>query len=373
MPLVAKLRLHATGEFATSHAAFMAFNLALRWCVAVYQVEWKGNLLGTFAAGSADCEATERSEGNSTRCRRVWAPFLPPTKAASRRRATEVFSGWGEVAREEAPQHGQAKRPRSNQDGGHRSDGGFSDRESDREACQRASGTPPKSAGSKSEPSESEDVDSQCEEDSGEEPPPPEDVGPSDSDAESAAGLADEILNLVAPEDPSDEDVVAGQAHGDRGVLVAPDNPPGGALPALPPPPLPAPAQAAIPDDVDISCFLPGGSVTWYITKPNDFVVVCSDPRHRSCRKHRTRMGSRIAQKGRPLGYIAAWLAAPSDPSLRDQLSTAKAHMAWTPTLDQRKLARNALKERQCVAADALLRKERPKREDEDSEPELCP
>lgn len=115
------------------------------------------------------------------------------------------------------------------------------------------------------------------------------------------------------------------------------------------------------------------GTNTWYVAKPDVFVAVCHDPRHgKGCRKHRTRRSGREQRKGRLVGYMAAWLQATCDLATSGSLTTAKEHMAFTPSLALRKQAR-----RDFAAtgpfAQALSRKERPKREDEGSEPELCP
>ena len=68
--------------------------------------------------------------------------------------------------------------------------------------------------------------------------------------------------------------------------------------------------------------------------------------------------------KGRPLGYLAAWLMVASDQS-------DHAHYAHEPTLEKRKEAREVLKT--LVGAAALMALERPQREGEPEEPEGLP
>ena len=68
--------------------------------------------------------------------------------------------------------------------------------------------------------------------------------------------------------------------------------------------------------------------------------------------------------QGRPLGLLAAWLQA----AMRPELGTKAAHMAYKPTLQERREARQSLSAAEGV--ERFLAFERPRAEGELSEPE---
>ena len=68
--------------------------------------------------------------------------------------------------------------------------------------------------------------------------------------------------------------------------------------------------------------------------------------------------------RGRPLGFLYAWLKASHDAMCNDRI----AHMQFAPDLTRRKEAREELKT--VHGASGLFDAERPKRDGEDSEPD---
>ena len=112
-------------------------------------------------------------------------------------------------------------------------------------------------------------------------------------------------------------------------------------------------------------------TITWY-PYSGDFVANCTHPRHQGgsgCRKHRTGNAGQVPARGRPLGWLTAWLQS------SHLYPTSQEHKAPTGcqlTLEERNGAREFLK---TIGGDAahLLALERSKREDEGSEPEQQP
>ena len=147
------------------------------------------------------------------------------------------------------------------------------------------------------------------------------------------------------------------------------------------PPPTPHHGLVVPPDRApprpDLPCWarveIPGvGSISWSRSN-GDFVASCCVPNHggiSKCKKTRTswapteRMKRTRRAQGRPLGHLMAWL--------QDQHNAAyvtqKQHHAFAPSFEARARARAALKLR-AGSAD-LFAAERPKEDDEGSEPE---
>lgn len=114
--------------------------------------------------------------------------------------------------------------------------------------------------------------------------------------------------------------------------------------------------------------FVPGGKLSCYSGRAI-VEAVCSNPAHGKCVMTRTLMASSTpgrAGQGRPLGFLAAWLAAGLD------APTKAVHWAASGVAkSNRQAARSAL--RAAPGGDALLSLERVRREGEDSEPDEVP
>ena len=121
-----------------------------------------------------------------------------------------------------------------------------------------------------------------------------------------------------------------------------------------------------------VTVVLAEGTITWY-QYSGDFVAKCAHPRHQGgsgCRKHRTGNAGQVPARGRPLGWLTAWLL--SSHTCIQQARNTDASTACHLTLEERIGAREFLK---TIGGDAahLLALERSKREDEGSEPEHQP
>ena len=146
------------------------------------------------------------------------------------------------------------------------------------------------------------------------------------------------------------------------------------------PPDAPADADGSVPalrGTADVAVKVTGGIIRWYSNK-QIFTADCTN--HDGCVKTRTSIQAKAmttsanpsantAAKGRPVGYLSAWLASGCHHACTDKATH------WTPlhepTWQQRDEARAA------VAAlpdgEQLLSKERPRRAGEDSEPAGMP
>jgi len=107
--------------------------------------------------------------------------------------------------------------------------------------------------------------------------------------------------------------------------------------------------------------------VSWYGTEKPFFETHCPNPAHGKCVRTCSAFGnaSRPAQ-GRCLGLAAAWV------NCADQPSKAE-HMQVRPDCFERYIARLAFREEYGNEWKALEAKERPRRSEEDEEPEMCP
>ena len=120
-----------------------------------------------------------------------------------------------------------------------------------------------------------------------------------------------------------------------------------------------------------VTVVLAEGTITWYQYSA-DFVAKCTHPRHQGgsgCRKHRTGNAGQVPARGRPLGWLTAWLLSSHlYPTGQEHKAPTACHL----TPEERIGAREFLK---TVGGDAahLLALERSKREDEGSEPEHQP
>lgn len=118
----------------------------------------------------------------------------------------------------------------------------------------------------------------------------------------------------------------------------------------------------------DASFLVPGGEIRYY-AKTRRFAAMCEHPGHsRKCRREKVSHGGRIAGgQGRPLGYLAAWLA-------RCELyETQRDHMVFETTIswEERSAAREFLHGIEGI--DVLFAAERPRREGEEDEPREHP
>jgi hypothetical protein len=108
------------------------------------------------------------------------------------------------------------------------------------------------------------------------------------------------------------------------------------------------------------------GDLRFYGSKAETYDV-CKDPTHKDvkCLRVRTvkpsiRTTPAALGQGRPLGYLCAWLT--------HDCETGVEHRAFVPSFEDRAVSRLMLKE--DPASVALLLEERPRRDDEESEPE---
>lgn len=109
-----------------------------------------------------------------------------------------------------------------------------------------------------------------------------------------------------------------------------------------------------------------GGVLTFYESSGN-FAATCDNPAHGRCILTRTSKASERSNRrgqGRPLGYLAAWLAT------NDQ-DTREEHRAFMPAIEERRRLRQEYSA--SVAFKALESSERPPRAGEEEEPESVP
>ena len=170
----------------------------------------------------------------------------------------------------------------------------------------------------------------------------------------SDADVSDNEVEEEEPADAKDSDSDAELL--DRGDLDAD----GGAPPEVPPP-VPPPDEV----DEDVPFFtvqVEGGHITWY-RNTNDLVATCScGPHQPRCRRTRTANIGAIRWKGRPLGFLLAWLVTHECASKAD-------HDQYRPSVAQRRQCRQDFKTKN--GSGFLRRKERRRHTDEeDSEPE---
>ena len=124
-----------------------------------------------------------------------------------------------------------------------------------------------------------------------------------------AAGF--ETPPLVVGADEPLGGVPSGGAAGSSGDVPA--GPPPLPAPATPPPPRPAAAKERQAPMAVV--FVPGGKLTYYYSEKNAFCTAeCNNPTHGRCVKTRTmrepaRASAKSKGQGRPVGYLAAWLA----------------------------------------------------------------
>eukprot|EP00439_Symbiodinium_sp_Y106_P055789 s2984_g7.t1 len=98
--------------------------------------------------------------------------------------------------------------------------------------------------------------------------------------------------------------------------------------------------------------------------RANDAYTKC--PFHADCSKTKTLNRGRVAQQGRPLGFLAAWCLAGSSFATKDEHI-----LTCFPSRAERQRARCRLHEE--PNSQSFFAKERPAESHEDSEPELCP
>ena len=209
-------------------------------------------------------------------------------------------------------------------------------------------------------------------------------------DDEAAGGDDDRASNATEEEMPEIiddamvEDDVFDPAGGEEGGVVAPLPVPDVALAPAPPdlsaagssgdvaPPEPAEAQPKRP--ATFVAFVPGGKLTYYENPRKKFVVAeCANPKHGRCNRTRTMKSpprgsvNEALGQGRPLGYLAAWLAKGAGPATKD------GHLCESqrPSLQERKDARSALKAMGTPDAMGLLAREATKPDDAGSEPDV--
>lgn len=148
----------------------------------------------------------------------------------------------------------------------------------------------------------------------------------------------------------------------------------GGLSPPPPPPPPPEDVAAAARGAATCVLFVPGGKVVYYGGRHQNMVAICENLSHGRCVKTKTVKGSArqtqaARSQGRPLGYLAAWLARGA------ALDSKEDHWGseGQPTLEERVAARANVKELGGADASGLVAAERPKRDGEVSEPEEAP
>lgn len=112
---------------------------------------------------------------------------------------------------------------------------------------------------------------------------------------------------------------------------------------------------------------VPGGELRYY-QRINRFQARCTNPAHGSqCRKERVAQGGRKAAQGRPLGFLAAWLAQGALHADQEEHQNIAASIAF----DVRAAAREAL--RNTDGSAELFSAERPLRAGETDEPRQDP
>lgn len=147
-----------------------------------------------------------------------------------------------------------------------------------------------------------------------------------------------------------------------------------GDIPPPPPPPPPEDVAAANRGAAAFVLFVPGGKVVYYGGRHQNMVAMFENLTHGRCVKTKTTKGASrqtpaARSQGRPLGYLAAWLARGA------ALDSKEDHWGpeGQPTKEERTASRANVKEMGGTDAMGLLASERPKRDGEESEPEVAP
>ena len=149
-------------------------------------------------------------------------------------------------------------------------------------------------------------------------PEDPDGEGGHDGDGEDAAGEAEDLAHPDSEPDYHSEDEDLPDEAGDPDAPALAGDPPGAddvaadalgmdivALVVVDPPAPPEPVRAPLPDHYIYA--VPGGELRFY-TKTKRFAAFCdcTDNHGRRCR--RERKVSLAVARGRPLGYLLAWL-----------------------------------------------------------------
>lgn len=182
--------------------------------------------------------------------------------------------------------------------------------------------------------------------------------------------LSEELLQLSeAPPVASEPDAAPDATASSAPVQSSPQE----AMVAAPAPPEPAGdgiAGAAARRGAAVTLQCPGGSISYYPSK-QAFEAVCQCRDHGRCVLTRTRRGKQRragapVEGGRPVGFLAAWLAAGEGLSSKDE--------HWAPSVLARPLGERADFRRQIAesgeAGRTLLGFERPCEAGEPAEPE---
>lgn len=228
----------------------------------------------------------------------------------------------------------------------------------------------------------------------------PHEYGAAEVEAERLGAIADDDIDVVDSEDEEEEsdaelaqllEEVADWSAGGDGVVegkeAAPVEPKedeameaalapevaGGEEQApeasVPPPPPPAVGEGRPRRGATVSVAMPGGTVAYYASKQS-FEAVCDHRSHGRCVLTRTKhakgkTAAGLAKGGRPVGYLAAWLAA------GEHEESKAAHWRTEnlkPSYDLRATARAQIAA-SGEAGRLLLSCERPRAEGESDEP----
>lgn len=165
-------------------------------------------------------------------------------------------------------------------------------------------------------------------------------------------------------------------SHG-ASASVAPQGQPLAEAPAAPLADSAHSSAASVADEPsEIRVIVPTGKITWY-RHDGRFEAVCRQHQLEGsgegcmCRMTRTsRPSARKSAQGRPLGFLGAWLAASQSHDDRDS-HRSKLWLATGISRQNRMAARAYL--RQLPGGAELLACERPKAQNEESEPEGLP
>ena len=158
-----------------------------------------------------------------------------------------------------------------------------------------------------------------------------------------------------------------GSVAGSSGDAVAP--------PPLPPPEA-APRQLVRRKQGSAMAvhFVPGGKLTYYYTaRSANLVAECGNAKHGRCVQTKTmrsapeRLKAKKPGQGKPVGYLAAWLARGIG------VDSKAAHWEIQPTKAERRAARDMVKADPSADAGLLLVGETSGEEGQDSEPDLVP
>ena len=320
------------GEFLTSMELALSVDLAAtRWIGCLYEVVFSQTPLGTFRPNVLRVRKLPATMGL------LWHPLC-----RRHRKTRKEDLGWDGVDDDSDPNEGELDNPIED------------------------------------EPDEAipDEDPLQLENDLGEPAAHPPDV---EGAAQDLLGSLHEALDdnpLEASEDEASVGDAIDAALGDMGgAALVPDGEPAPMELGAPlaeevaPAPLQAPIVAQGPRTVTLA--LPEGTISWY-QYSGDFVAKCTHPDHAGgmgCRKHRTSNAGRVLAKGRPLGWLTAWLlSSHSHPTAQAHKSPAGCHFTLEERIDARAFLKAA-----GGAAQELLAMERAKREDEGSEPEQEP